>query len=72
MYVLAHLKYIKYLDYRLVDQQAVGQAKEQYQDEVTACPPLLSLSLASVSGRGGGLPSLPSLPFPSLPFPSLS
>jgi len=33
-YVLAHLKYIKYLDYRLVDQQAVGQAKEQYQDEL--------------------------------------
>jgi len=33
-YVLAHLKHIKYLDYRLVDQQAVGQAKEQYQDEL--------------------------------------
>ena len=33
-YVLAHLKHIKYLDYRLVDQQAVAQAKEQYQDEL--------------------------------------
>ena len=33
-YVLAHLKYVKYLDYRLVDQQAVAQAKEQYQDEL--------------------------------------
>ena len=30
-YVLAHLKHIKYLDYRLVDQQAVAAAKEQYQ-----------------------------------------
>lgn len=30
-YVLAHLKHIKYLDYRLVDQQAVSTAKEQYQ-----------------------------------------
>ena len=27
--VLAHLKHIKYLDYRLVDQQAVVVAKEQ-------------------------------------------
>jgi len=33
-YVLAHLKHIKYLDYRLVDQQAVSSAKEQYQDEL--------------------------------------
>lgn len=33
-YVLAHLKHIKYLDYRLVDQQAVAAAKEQYQDEL--------------------------------------
>ena len=33
-YVLAHLKFIKYLDYRLVDQQATAQAKEQYQDEL--------------------------------------
>ena len=33
-YVLAHLKHIKYLDYRLVDQQAVAVAKEQYQDEL--------------------------------------
>jgi len=33
-YVLAHLKHIKYLDYRLVDQQAVSTAKEQYQDEL--------------------------------------
>ena len=33
-YVLAHLKFIKYLDYRLVDEQAVSQAKEQYQDEL--------------------------------------
>jgi len=32
--VLAHLKHIKYLDYRLVDQQAVAVAKEQYQDEL--------------------------------------
>ena len=40
-YVLAHLKHIKYLDYRLVDQQAVGQAKEQYQDEVRALPFLI-------------------------------
>ena len=33
-YVLAHLKHLKYLDYRLVDEQAVNQAKEQYQDEL--------------------------------------
>ena len=33
-YVLAHLKHVKYLDYRLVDQQAVATAKEQYQDEL--------------------------------------
>ena len=33
-YVLSHLKHIKYLDYRLVDEQAVSQAKEQYQDEL--------------------------------------
>jgi len=33
-YVLAHLKYLKYLDYRLVDEQAVTSAKEQYQDEL--------------------------------------
>ena len=33
-YVLAHLKNLKYLDYRLVDQQATAQAKEQYQDEL--------------------------------------
>jgi hypothetical protein len=33
-YVLAHLKHIKYLDYRLVDQQAVSQAKEHYQDDL--------------------------------------
>lgn len=33
-YVLAHLKHIKYLDYRLIDQQAVATAKEQYQDEL--------------------------------------
>ena len=33
-YVLAHLKFLKYLDYRLVDEQAVSQAKEQYQDEL--------------------------------------
>ena len=33
-YVLAHLKHVKYLDYRLVDQQAVSSAKEQYQDEL--------------------------------------
>jgi len=33
-YVLAHLKHIKYLDYRLVDQQAVQSAKEQYQEEL--------------------------------------
>ena len=32
--MLAHLKHIKYLDYRLVDQQAVAVAKEQYQDEL--------------------------------------
>jgi len=33
-YVLAHLKYLKYLDYRLVDEQAVVSAREQYQDEL--------------------------------------
>ena len=33
-YVLAHLKFVRYLDYRLVDEQAVSQAKEQYQDEL--------------------------------------
>jgi len=33
-YVLAHLKYLKYLDYRLVDEQAVISAREQYQDEL--------------------------------------
>ncbi|KAL1499335.1 hypothetical protein AB1Y20_011542 [Prymnesium parvum] len=33
-YVLSHLKYIKYLDYRLVDEQAVSAAREQYQDEI--------------------------------------
>ena len=33
-HVLAHLKFLKYLDYRLVDEQAVSQAKEQYQDEL--------------------------------------
>lgn len=33
-YVLAHLKYLKYLDYRLVDEQAVTSAREQYQDEL--------------------------------------
>merc|ERR1711998_297390 len=31
-YVLAHMKHLKYLDYRLVDQAAVQAAKEQYQD----------------------------------------
>ena len=33
-YVLAHLKHLKYLDYRLVDEQAVTAAREQYQDDV--------------------------------------
>ena len=33
-YVLAHLKHLKYLDYRLVDEQAVTAAREQYQDEL--------------------------------------
>lgn len=33
-YVLAHLKHVKYLDYRLVDDQAITSAREQYQDEL--------------------------------------
>lgn len=33
-YVLAFLKHLKYLDYRLVDEQAVQSAREQYQDEL--------------------------------------
>jgi len=33
-YVLAHLKYLKYLDYRLVDEGAVTAAREQYQEEL--------------------------------------
>ena len=33
-YVLSHIKNLKYLDYRLVQQEAVQQAKEQYQDEM--------------------------------------
>lgn len=33
-YVLAHLKHLKYLDYRLVDEQAVQAAREQYQENV--------------------------------------
>jgi len=33
-YVLSHLKHIKYLDYRLVDDQAITSAREQYQDEL--------------------------------------
>jgi len=33
-YVLAHLKHLKYLDYRLVDEQAVTIAREAYQDEL--------------------------------------
>lgn len=33
-YVLSHIKNLKYLDYRLVQQEAVLQAKEQYQDEM--------------------------------------
>lgn len=33
-YVLAHLKYLKYLDYRMVDEQAVTAAKEQYQEDL--------------------------------------
>jgi len=33
-YVLSHIKHLKYLDYRLVQEEAVLQAKEQYQDEM--------------------------------------
>eukprot|EP00899_Mesostigma_viride_P026340 jgi/Mesvir1/6891/Mv09053-RA.2 len=33
-YVLAHIKNLKYLDYRLVDEASVITAKEQYQDEL--------------------------------------
>ena len=33
-YVLSHIKNLKYLDYRLVQQEAVLQAREQYQDEM--------------------------------------
>mmetsp|Transcript_39587 Transcript_39587/g.98026 ORF Transcript_39587/g.98026 Transcript_39587/m.98026 type:complete len:526 (-) Transcript_39587:264-1841(-) len=33
-YVLSHLKNLKYLDYRLVQQEAVLQAREQNQDEM--------------------------------------
>ena len=33
-YVLSHIKNLKYLDYRLVQQDAVLQAREQYQDEM--------------------------------------
>lgn len=33
-YVLSHLKKLKYLDYRLVDETSVAAAREQYQDEM--------------------------------------
>ena len=33
-YVLAHLPNLKYLDYRLVDEQAVISARELYQEEL--------------------------------------
>jgi len=33
-YALAHLPRVKYLDYRMVDEQAVQAAKEQYQDRL--------------------------------------
>lgn len=33
-YVLAHLKHLKYLDYRLVDPAQVLSAREQYQEEL--------------------------------------
>uniref|UniRef100_A0A7S3W3S7 Dynein regulatory complex subunit 3 n=2 Tax=Choreotrichia TaxID=141411 RepID=A0A7S3W3S7_9SPIT len=33
-YVLAFLNHLKYLDYRLVDEQAVLSAREQYQDQL--------------------------------------
>ena len=35
-YVLAFLKHLKYLDYRLVDEHAVQLAREQYQDQLQA------------------------------------
>ena len=56
-YVLAHLKHIKYLDYRLVDQQAVATAKEQYQDEL--------LDLDETEGQQVSAP--PSAPDPAAP-----
>lgn len=33
-YVLSHIKNLRYLDYRLVDEAAINTAKEQYQDEM--------------------------------------
>jgi hypothetical protein len=39
---MAHLKYLKFLDYRLVDNASVNAAKEQYQDE------LLELEVISI------------------------
>ena len=33
-YVLAHLKHLTYLDFRLIDSAAVTAAREQYQDEL--------------------------------------
>ena len=33
-YVLSHIKDLKYLDYRMVSENAVNQAKEHYQDEL--------------------------------------
>ena len=33
-YVISHVKNLKYLDYRMVSEQAVNAAKEHYQDEL--------------------------------------
>eukprot|EP00161_Ancyromonas_sigmoides_P020299 TRINITY_DN586_c0_g1_i1.p1 TRINITY_DN586_c0_g1~~TRINITY_DN586_c0_g1_i1.p1 ORF type:complete len:537 (+),score=144.25 TRINITY_DN586_c0_g1_i1:244-1854(+) len=33
-YILAHLKGVRFLDYRLIDPSAVSAAREQYQDEL--------------------------------------
>ncbi|KAJ3191999.1 Dynein regulatory complex subunit 3 [Irineochytrium annulatum] len=35
-YVLAHIKGLKYLDYRLVDDESVGAAREKYIDDLIA------------------------------------
>ncbi|KAJ3020829.1 Dynein regulatory complex subunit 3 [Thoreauomyces humboldtii] len=35
-YILAHIRGLRYLDYRLVDDESVGAAKEQYIDDIIA------------------------------------